>query len=307
MVRRIILHLFLLTLAASGAWAQAEPAPNIQSQQGPGAEPKRFYSRIRGLFDIELPELDPPGTVKLIFHPHVSDLVRRDYLRTDAGLRWALNDYFELSAEAATFVTHGLGDSGDGYGVGKIRLGTKYIFKDWLRPKYEASVSLGADLPVGHPPFDMTDGHNHLTPAIVIQHHSDRHPKLTTFAGTGLDLVSSSSVAGAFQPNQPQDDSVSLTLGGIYDLGQLKWTLSGTYATTALLGDTTEHFFYLRPSVLWYVPRKMTLNSKTQWIVGLGAPLTWGPDGFEFKVNSRLRAEITFRQVLAKMRLRYER
>jgi len=306
MVHRHLLHLLLASLTATAACAQAQSAANTGNPAAAGAEP-HFFSRVRDLFDIELPALDPPGTMKLIFHPHVSDFVRRDYLRTDVGLRWALYDHLELSAEAATFMTHGLSGGGDGYGVGKLRLGTKFIFEHWLRPEYEASVSLGADLPVGHPPFDMTDGHNHITPGIVIQRHLPRHPKLTTFAGAGLDLVSSSSVAGDFQPNQPQDDSFSLTLGGVYDLGQLKWTLSGTCATTALIGGETEHFFYLRPSVLWFVPKKITFHSKTQWIVGFGAPLTWGPDGFEFKVNSRVRAEITFRQVVDKMRMRFER
>lgn len=292
-------HALLLTLATLLASAALAPGQTVTP-----AEPKPFLSR---LLDIELPDLDPPGTVKLIFHPHISDLVRRDYLRTDAGLRWALNDHFELSAEAATFVTHGLGGGGDGYGVGKLRFGTKYIFERWLRPDYEASVSLGADLPVGHPPFDMTDGHRHYTPALAIQHHWTSHPKFTTFAGTGLDLVSPSRVAGDFQPNQPRDDALSLTLGGVYDVGQLKWTLSGTYATTAISRGATEHFFYLQPSLLWVVPKKLTFNSKTQWIVGFGTPLTWGPDGFEFKATARVRAEITFRQVIDRMRLRYER
>lgn len=63
-----------------------------------------------------------------------------------------------------------------------------------------------------------------------------------------------------------------------------------------------EHFFSIRPSVLWWVPRRFTLNSKTQWIVGFGARSTWGPDGYEFSTGSRVRAEITFRQALQKVR-----
>ena len=306
MLRRLTL-LLATTLAATAAWAQTQPAPNIQSPPTSPAEPKPFLARIRGLLDIELPNLDPPGTVKLILHPHISDLVRRDYLRTDAGFRWALNDNFELSAEAATFVSHGLRHGGDGYGVGKLELGTKYIFQEWLRPDFETSVGLTTSLPVGHPPVDLTDGLEHYTPNFVIQHHSDRNPKLTTFAGTSLDFVAHSPVRGTLQPNQPRDNSVSLTFGGVYDAGQLKWTLAGTYTTTALVSNGPEHFFYLQPSVLWYVPKKMTFHSKTQWIVGFGAPMTWGPDGFEFKANSRLRAEITFLQVIEKMRLSYER
>jgi hypothetical protein len=299
MVRRHLLHLLLASLTATAAWAQARPAAS--------SPPPPLSARIRGLFDLELPDLDPPGTVKLILHPHLSDLVRRDYLRTDAGFRWALNDQFELSAEAGTFLTHGLGGGGDGYGIGKLSLGTKYVFHEWLHPEFETSAGIKVDLPVGHPPVDFTDGLDHYTPNLVMEHHWTSNAKLTTFAGASLDFVGHSAVRGTIQPNQPHDNSASLTLGGVYDVGQLKWTLAGTYTTTALVSNGPEHFFYLQPSVLWYVPKKITFNSKTQWIVGVSAPLTWGPDGFEFKVNSRLRAEITFRQVMDKMRMRFER
>jgi hypothetical protein len=297
MLRRL-LFLLCLSLAALAGRAQSQPVENIQTPQ----EARPFFSRIRGLFDIDLPDLDPPGTVRLIFHPHISDLVRRDYLRTDAGFRWALNDNFELSAEASTFVTHGLRSGNDGYGIGEMRYGGKYIFKEWLRPDFETSVSLNIAQPVGHPPFDLTDGHNHFSTGLIIQHHSESNPHLTTFAGPSFELITKSSVPGAFQPNQPQDNNYSLIVGGIYDMGQLKWTLSGTGTTTALVGGAPKYFFYLQPSLLWYVPKKLTFHSKTQWIIGVGAPITWGPDGTEFKVNSRVRAEITFGQVIARMR-----
>ena len=104
------------------------------------------------------------------------------------------------------------------------------------------------------------------------------------------------------QINQPHDDSYSVTLGGVYDLGQIKWTLAGTYTTTALISSRAEHFFYLRPSVLWYVPKKFVFNTKIQWLIGLGTPMSWGPDGYNIKLNSRVRAEITFRQVIATVR-----
>ena len=272
------------------------------AEDSPSPEARPFFSRISGLFDFDLPELDPPGTVKLILHPHLSDFIRRDYLRTEVGFRWALNRNFELSAEASTYMTHGLGGGSDGYGIGELRLGTKYIFTEWLHPTYEASVTFNASRPAGTPPLDLTDGFNHFLPGFTIQHHSERNLKLTTFAALGFDLLTASSTAGTLQPNEPHDDSFSVTAGAVYDLGQFKWTLAGTFASTALLGDVTEHFFYLRPSVLWYVPRKYSFNTKTQWIVGLGLRSTWGPDGFDFGTSTRVRAEITFRQVMANVR-----
>lgn len=297
-------HVFIFILAATlGLHAVAQtaaPTDNIHTaQNGPS-----FLTKVRGLFDFDLPDIDPPGTVKLTLHPHLGDLVRRDYMRVDTGFRWAINDHFEISPEAAVYFTHGFGGGNDGYGIGELRLGSKYIFRAWPDPDMETSLFLNVEVPVGSPPINLTDGLNHFAPGFLVQHHSSRNRRLTTFAGAGLDLVSQSDIAGTPVRNQPLDDSMNFTAGAIYDLGQIKWTLSATYATTAVLGDVTDHFFYLRPNVLWYVPRKFTFNSKTQWLLGLGLRASWGPDGSELSFSNRVRAEVTFRQVVENIRSR---
>ncbi len=292
-----LLPVLLLTLGLASA--QTTPAGNTSATQ----ESRPILSGIRGLFDFDLPTIDPPGTIKLILHPHVGDFVRRDYMRMEVGLRWALNDHFEIRPEASTYFTHGLGgSSADGYGVGELRLGSKYILRGWPQSDFETSFFLNVEVPVGHPPVDLTDGFNHVAPGFLVQHQSHRNPKLTTFAGAGLDIVSDSDIAGTPVRNQPLDDSMNFTAGVIYDLGQVKWTLSTTYATTAGLGDTTEDFFYVRPNFLWYVPKKYTFNYQTQWIIGLGIRASWGPDGNEVSFSNRVRAEITFRQFMEKIR-----
>jgi len=297
MFRRLAI-IISISLSAPCIWAQEEPVASILKPQ----ESPPVISRIRGLLDIELPSLDPPGTVKLILYPHLSDLVRRDYIRTDLGFRWALNDHFELSSAASTYLPHGLDSDMNGYGLGEMHYGLKYVFQDWLRPEFDSSVSVAIKQPVGEPPADLTDGHNHYSTSYIIQHHSAHNPHLSTFAGTTLDFVTESAAAGDFQTNQPHDHSIALTAGGVYDMGQLKWTLSGTYATTAVLGDRADHFFYLQPGLIWYVPKKLALHSKTQWVISLSAPMSWGPDGYDISVTTRLRAEITFREVMASMR-----
>ena len=293
---RLLLPCLLLALTGPVTWAQLAPAGNLTTP--PKAQ--TFYSRIRGVFDFDLPSIDPPGTVKLIFNPHIGDLLRRDYLRVDSGFRWAINDHCEISPGAAIYFTHGLGDTKYGSGVGGWRLGSKYIIRQWPDANYETSVFLNVEVPFGQAPVDMTDGLNHVAPGFLVQHHSTRYPKLTTFTGAGLDLVTDRSVAGTPVSNQPSDDSVNFNAGAIYDLGQIKWTLSTTFATTAGLGETTRNYFYLRPGLIWFVPKRYTF-SKTQWIVGLGARASWGPDGTELSFTSRVRAEITFRQVLDKI------
>lgn len=298
-MRRLLTTLLLIASAVS-ARPQTVPAENIKEPQ----QPQPFLSSIRGLLDAELPSIDPPGTMKLILHPHFGDFVRRDYMRVEGGVRWALNDHFEIRSEGTVYFTHGLGGGDDGYGIGELRLGAKYILRQWPTPNFETSFSLNVERPVGRPPVDLTDGLNHFAPSFIAQHHSERNPKLTTFSGLGLDLVSVSDIAGTPVRNQPVDDSVNFTAGLIYDLGQFKWTLSATYATTAMLGDRTEHFYYLRPSLLWYVPSRYTFNSKTQWILGLGIRASYGPDGTELSFYNRVRAEITFRQVMDNVRSR---
>jgi hypothetical protein len=302
---RPFLHLALAVLLATAA--RAAPDSVSENTRTPTAPPP-ILSRIGGLFTGDLPHLDPPGTMKVIVHPHFGDLVRRDYMRVETGLRWALNENFDITGEAAVYFTHGFRGSSAGYGIGKLLLGSNYDIEEWPRPRSITSFGLDIEAPVGRqPPIDMTDGHYHFAPHFIVQQESRRNPRLTVFGGMGLDLLTKSSVIGTFGVNRPHDDSVSITGGGIYDLGQFKWTFTGTYATTAGIGDRTDHFYYLQPGLLWYVPRKFTFNSKTQWIVGLKGRASWGPDGTDIGVSTRVRAEITFRQVMEKLRLRQSR
>lgn len=304
MPRRILPLVVFLTLAASHAWAQTVSPPETGAAN-PRAEPTKLFSRINGLFNGDLPQLDLPGTYKLILRPRFGDLIRRDYMRVDTGMRWALNKKFELTSEASVFFTHGLGGSSeDGYGIGRVRVGSKYIFEHWPLRNYETSLSLNIEVPTGRPPIDMTDGNHHFAPAFVVQHNWTSRPRVTTFGGVGLDILGRSNVPGTYGTNQPHDSSFSFTSGGLYDMGQIKWTMTGTFATTAAISDNSENFFYLQPGMLWYVPKKFTFRSKAQWIVGLSARTTWGPDGFDFGTNSRLRGEITFRQVMDRIRSR---
>jgi hypothetical protein len=257
---------------------------------------------IPGLFDINLPRLYAPGTFHLQLNPRFGDFFHRDYIRVPTGVRWTVNDSLEFHTEAEAYLSNWFRKGNAGYGIGELDTGVKYVFPELFRPEFKTSVSLDTQVPLGSPPFDLTDGLNHITPSFVIEHHSERQPRLTTFAGYGLDFVSHSFVHGVPGTNEPHDNSMSLNGGAIYDMGQLKWTFQATYTTTALLGGNAIHIVSLQPSVLWFVPKRFTLNSKTQWIIGLGLHSTWGPDGFQFSTGSRLRADITFGQMINRLR-----
>src|SRR6478736_1031084 len=297
MLRSALIALVALTAASLGLAQVVPPDAVVKPPKG-----QPIYIRIPGMFGFDLPNIDPPGTVKLILNPHISDLVRRDYIRVDGGFRWAVNDHFEFSPEARVYLTHGLGETtDDGYGIGEVRLGAKYVVRKWPTEGMETSFTLAAYVPVHGAPPDMTDGFNHLAPGFLVQRHLERHPKWTIFSGAGFDPVDPSEVPGIPVENQPLDDSMNFTAGTIYDLGQVKWTLTTTYATTNWIGQTHQNYFYLQPNVLWFVPRKWMFNSKTQWILSLGARVSWGPDGVQLSASNRVRAEITFRQAMQKI------
>ncbi len=297
--------LFLATTLTFASQLHAQPQPPEENNHEPREHPTMF-SRIRGLFDFDLPQIDPPGTFKLKLNPHFGDFFHKSYLRVDSGVQWALNEQLQFNVEADAYGTHGLRRSSARYGIGAAHFGVKYLFKEFLQPDYETSVGFNTDLPVGNPPLDFTDGHNHYSPYFIIQHHPAAHPRLTTFAGAGFDFLTPSHTRGTFGTNQPHDDSFSLNAGAIYDLGQFKWTLATTFSSTALIGGKPEHFLTIRPSVLWFVPKHYTFNGKTQWIVGFGVRSTWGPDSYEFTTGTRIRAEVTFGQVIKRIRDRLD-
>ena len=140
MRRRLLLLLVALGGAQLARAQQAAPS----SANAKDADDRPFFSRVSGLFGGDLPQLDLPGTVKLIVRPHFGDLVHRDYMRVETGLRWSLNDDFELNGDTSEFFTHGLKGSA-GYGIGRLRFGGKYVFEEWPWPYYEVTTALNIE------------------------------------------------------------------------------------------------------------------------------------------------------------------
>ncbi len=305
---RALPSLLLFALAALTPLASAASEAETATEPTPPEAKKEFFGaltgRIRGLLDIDLPRFDPPGTYRLQFNPRFGDLVRRDYIRVPIGVRWTPDNRYELNAEAESFFTHNHKAGGAGNGIGELRFGGRYLIPAWPEERDRTSVGVNFEIPVGSPPLDLTDGRNHIAPYVVVERRSLSRPRWTTFAGLSGDFVSDSSVPGTRGENTPSDDALSLTGGAIYDLGQVKWTLQATY-TTSVISGYDEHIFAVHPSVLWFLPKKYTFNSKTQWIVGFGVRGTWGQDGFDFGTSTRVRAEITFGQAIRQLRDRF--
>lgn len=305
---RIHARLFLAFVALAVAAAAQEQTRSVDGPAPFDRPPEGLPESINGLFNIDLPRLDPPGTFNLHFNPRLGDLVKRDYIRVPTGVRWTVNDSLRLSFIADAYGTHGLKNAENHtYGISMLRFGSKYVLRNFPERDCLTSVDLNVQSPVGSPPHELTDGLIHVTPSFITEHRLETNPRITLFGGMSVDFVFDSPVYGNVGKNTPRDDSVSIDAGAVYDLGRLKWTLQTTF-TSGFIGDHSSfNSFTVRPSVLWYVPRKYTLNSKTQWVIGFGLRSTWGPDGHELSQSSRARAEITFRQVMNNIRDKLER
>jgi len=149
--RRFIATLIFLSCTGLSL-AQAVPAADLTTAAGPTPVPPTVYSRIRGLFDIDLPQIDPPGTFRVHFNPHFGDLLHRYYLTASTGVEWAYTDNLEFHVDSDAYIKHGFRSGPSISGIGELHVGGKYLFPNWLRPDYEATAGLNVDLPTGNPP-----------------------------------------------------------------------------------------------------------------------------------------------------------
>jgi hypothetical protein len=285
--QRIIL---LPALLMAGLFVRAdEPTP---AAANPSAAPATSDLRkIEGIFGSDLPKTEKKGSIRLILHPHFGDLTNRDYIRVLTGLRWGVNDHTELSAAVETYLDHGLKSTSEGNGVGDVRFGGKYSFREQLIPGYETSAGLNLLFPVGSPPVGMTNGHNAYSPYFVIGKKLPRYPGLTVFLNTGINFLQKTSIPGSFERNTPHSHSVAFTPGLVYDRGPLHYTLEVAYETTSLIGQDNDQFFTIRPGIAWDLPPKLKFHSKGRVTVGAGLHVTFGPDGVSTGGGGKLRAE----------------
>ena len=275
----LLIAAFLIAATLTRAQESAATA------SGPGLR------KIEGIFASDLPKTERKGSVRLIIHPHFGDLTNRDYLRILTGIRWGVNDHTELTAGVESYFDHGLKHTSEGNGIGDVRFGGKYSFRDKLIPGYETSVGLNVYFPVGHPPVTMTNGHNEYSPYFVIAKNIAGHPGLTFFLNTGVNFLQSTTIPGSFERNTAHSNSLSFTPGLVYDRDTLHYTLELVYETTSLIGQDSKQFFTIRPGIAWDLPPKLKFHSKGRVTIGVGIHVTVGPDGVTTGGGGKLRAE----------------
>lgn len=272
----------------------AAALPVFGAQVSEEKENPEEFSRVRGLFDVDLPKTVEKFKAKVIVHPHFGDLLHRDYLRVPVGVRLGVTDRTEISPEVEGYFTHGLGKRGAGYGLDLVRLGAKHQLEPWAATGIDTSIGFNSAFPVGRPPLSLTDGFRHFSPYITFSRPWPGRPKLTPFLSVGTDLMWRSTVPGAFNKNQPHSDSMGASAGFFLDRGVFKYTLVTSYWTTALIGEGRRSFTSVNPSVLWQLPPALKFQSKGMWIFGLGLKSNFGPDGTDLGVSAKLRGEFKF-------------
>lgn len=305
----------LSVLAAAGLLptvaraAAADPAPAVANLTAATATPPpdespQYFSRVRGLFDIDLPGTVKKYDVKLTIHPHFGDFTRKPFVRIPVGARFGINDRTEVNFEAEAYVSHGLKDHTEGNGFYALHLGAKYEWAHWLKEHVDISTGFTTNIPVGRPPLELTDGLNHIAPYVVFSKTFPAVPQLAPFISFGADLVSDSSVPGTVRANTPRSHAMGVSPGFIYDAGAFKYTLVLNYSTTEIIGNGSNHYYGVNPSVLWQLPKKLTFNSNGKWVVGLGYKWTHGPDGTDSGTSVKLRGEFKFTRLLDPLKRR---
>jgi len=282
--------------------AAAEPAANSAPPATPAGQgqPSDDDLRVRGVFNSVLPRTEKKHSLRLIVHPHVGDLTRKDNLRTAIGFRYGITTRWEATLEADAYFSHGLKAKAffEESGFSTLHLGTKYRLGEVFVPGWDTSVGVDYATPIGSPPIDVTDGLRHIAPYITASHPLARAPGWRVFGGFGVDDVTQVAARGELEKNELGDDSVNFSTGVLWERGTTTYALEATYATTRLTSAANRDVFALRPSVLWVLPAKYTFNSKGKWLFGVGLRLSHGPDGNDIGLNAKLRVNFDFKRLL---------
>jgi hypothetical protein len=292
---RILRFLILASLLAGSSLRAAEPTPATAA-----AKPSDDDLRIQGVFNSVLPRTEKKNSLRLIVHPHLGDLTKRDHIRTALGFRYGLTTNWEVSSEADSYFTHGLKHGGffEDSGFSTLHLGTKYRFGDPLKIGWDTSMGVEWSRPIGSPPLDVTDGMRHLAPFVTMSHQMETHPGWRVFGGFGWDDVTQTTTRGALDKNELGDDSINVSGGTLYERGVMTYAVELTYATTRFTSDVNRDVYAIRPSVIWVLPKKYTFGARGKWLLGLGLRLSRGPDGNDIGVNAKLRVNFDFKRLL---------
>jgi hypothetical protein len=300
-------HLFVLTSALLLGLGSLHAAETDAARSAPAQPPKATAPsdddlRIRGVFESALPGTEKKNSLRLIVHPHVGDVTKREHLRTALGFRYGVTSRWEVTADTITYFSHGLKNESffEKEGVGGIHLGTKYRLGDPLRTGWDTSVGLDWSKPIGSPPPDVTDGLQHIAPYITFSRPLASRPDIRVFWGLGFDDISRTNIVGQPEKNDLGYDNIGGNVGLVWTRGTTAYTLETTYATTSLTSDKDRYVVGIRPGIVWTIPPKYTFGARGRWLFGVALRANYGTDGTDFGLGAKLRVNFDFKRLLGR-------
>lgn len=259
---------------------------------------------IRGVFEGVLPQTQDKYTFKLLVNPHFGDFHRKSYLRAPLGLRYGLTDNWDVSAELEGYFSHGLDNVAafEEWGLSEMHLTTKYRSNWSPLPGWDMAVRLRYTRPLDHPPLELTDGLEHILPAVTFAREVENWPGAEVFWSAGLDLTRETTTRGMLDDNEFGEDANLFTGGMVWRRDRRIYTFEATYATSSLIGRTDQHRIRLRPGVIFDLPRRFSFNSSGDWRVGVALKYVHGPDGPDFGLSVKFRGSFDLKRRRARVR-----
>jgi hypothetical protein len=211
----------------------------------------------------------------------------------------------EASAEAETYVAHGLRSAANGsdFGLAGLRVTAKHRLPEWawLRGN-SAVVGVSGSRPFGSPPEKLTDGRRRLTPFLTLTRPIPGYPGLTGFISTEADFTAGTEFRGTRRQNALLDDALTLTSGLVWRGDRLAATLEITGIRSAFGSKEDSTVLAVRPGISWQLSGSKWFRSEGRWTVGLAPKFRFGPDGTEVEFNVKFRGDFDFKKWLGRKR-----
>lgn len=256
-------------------------------------------ARMRGVFDVILPETQEKRTWRVSVQPHFNDIIDNDHVRLPVNVVYGFSSRFEGEFGVDPYFTNPFRD-GHGNGVANYRTHFKYR---WT-PGDDSSITAASGVqwvhPVASSPADLNEGVNRYSIYTSFARPSPTIPNLDAFLTLSYDFLAPSSAQGWIDEEDPQDDFVKVSTGVLYRKREFTYGLALSWAQTVDGGQRT--FISITPSVIYDVPRRFTSATSGRWQVGAAVEaLRHGADN-ELGLRVRVRWLVDFKQAWRKWR-----
>ncbi len=254
-------------------------------------------TRVRDIFDTILPDTQERRTWRLNVEPRIGDITGRDHVRVPVGVTYGFNKRTEGELEVEPYFDNPFGDGGRN-GIAHFRGNLKRQWKSRIDDSVAAASGFRFSIPTASVPEELSHGVNRYSVYTTFSRPSPTIRDLEAFLNLSYDVLTESRAAGRIREEYPQDDFSSVTIGTLYRRGRLTYGLALAWEHT--FDGPTTNYLTLKPSVVFEVPKKYTLKSPGQWLLGTALELKRYGNEYDVGVKLRVRwrgdARRAFRQ-----------